>query len=69
MQLVNGYMCRNCADVELAKKGIDPAHPKKEFAGNEVYVPPDKNDPFRISLGKNEPTGSGDVGNTLNLFA
>jgi hypothetical protein len=25
---VNGYSCKNCTDVDLAKKHIDPAHPK-----------------------------------------
>jgi hypothetical protein len=25
---VNGFMCRNCTDVDHAKKHIDPAHPK-----------------------------------------
>ena len=25
---VNGYSCRNCTDVDYAKKHIDPAHPK-----------------------------------------
>jgi hypothetical protein len=25
---VNGYTCKNCTDVDLAKKHIDPAHPK-----------------------------------------
>lgn len=28
MEVVNGYVCRNCSDVEYAKKGVDPAHPK-----------------------------------------
>ena len=28
MNIVNGYVCKNCTDVEYAKKGIDPAHPK-----------------------------------------
>jgi hypothetical protein len=28
MEVVNGYVCRNCTDVEYAKKGVDPAHPK-----------------------------------------
>lgn len=28
MNIVNGYVCQNCTDVEYAKKGIDPAHPK-----------------------------------------
>ncbi len=25
---VNGYSCKNCTDVEYAKKHIDPQHPK-----------------------------------------
>ena len=25
---VNGYTCRNCTDVDYAKKHIDPQHPK-----------------------------------------
>jgi hypothetical protein len=28
MEIVNGYMCRDCTDVAYAKKNIDPAHPK-----------------------------------------
>ena len=28
MEVVNGYVCKNCTDVDYAKKGIDPAHPK-----------------------------------------
>jgi hypothetical protein len=28
MQVVNGFVCRDCTDVDRAKKGIDPAHPK-----------------------------------------
>ncbi len=26
--VVNGFLCRNCTDVDNAKKHIDPAHPK-----------------------------------------
>jgi len=26
--IVNGYRCKNCTDVDYAKKHIDPAHPK-----------------------------------------
>lgn len=69
MELVNGYYCRNCADVELAKKGVDPAHPKKEFSGSEVYVPPQKDDPTKPELGKNRANGTGDVGRNLDLHA
>jgi hypothetical protein len=25
---VNGFQCKNCTDVDYAKKHIDPAHPK-----------------------------------------
>ncbi len=25
---VNGFTCKNCTDVDYAKKHIDPAHPK-----------------------------------------
>lgn len=28
MEVVNGYVCRNCTDVEYAKKGVDPARPQ-----------------------------------------
>jgi hypothetical protein len=30
VQIVNGFVCMNCTDVEHAKKGIDPAHPKQD---------------------------------------
>lgn len=29
MEIVNGYPCRDCTDVALAKKNIDPAHPEE----------------------------------------
>lgn len=32
MEIVNGYVCRNCSDVELAKKGVDPAKPEEAKA-------------------------------------
>ena len=33
LNIVNGYVCHNCTDVENAKKGVDPSHPKKDFSG------------------------------------
>jgi hypothetical protein len=66
MRLVNGYYCRNCADVELAKKGMDPAHPGREYSGGEVYVPPSAERP---ELGVNRPELTGVVGTRLNLHA
>jgi len=67
MQLVNGYYCRNCADVELAKKNIDPAHPKQELSGSEVYVPPGGGPGGE--LGVNRPEKSGSVGTKLSIRA
>jgi hypothetical protein len=40
---VNGYECRNCTDVDLAKKHIDPAHPKSGPFNVDA-----KSDPTRI---------------------
>jgi len=36
---VNGFSCRNCTEVDQAKKGIDPAHPE--------YGPFGVNDPAK----------------------
>lgn len=37
---VNGFSCKNCMDVDYAKKHIDPAHPKSGPYGINA-----KNDP------------------------
>ena len=28
MEVINGYVCNSCADVSLAKRGVDPARPE-----------------------------------------
>jgi hypothetical protein len=28
MEIINGFQCKNCTDVDYARKHIDPAHPK-----------------------------------------
>ena len=33
---VNGFLCRNCQDVSMAKRFIDPEHP---LSGRTVSVP------------------------------
>ena len=38
MEVINGFICRNCTDVELAKRGVDPAHPKDD-PKNPAYDP------------------------------
>lgn len=80
LRMVNGYVCRNCADEELAKKGIDPAHPTKAVAGSEAYVSAadaarnrGQVSPLEAAkqteLGVNRPESVGDRGRKLNLFA
>jgi hypothetical protein len=81
MRMVNGYVCRNCADEELAKKGLDPAHPKQAFAGNEAYVSAsdaarNRGYPSTVEaanktreLGVNRPEIAGHQGRKLNLYA
>jgi hypothetical protein len=80
MRSVNGFFCRNCADEELAKRGLDPAHPTQAVAGNEVFVSPEQASRNRGStsvdaakksaeLGVNRPEASGEQGRKLNLYA
>ena len=37
---VNGFTCRNCTDVDNAKKNIDPAHPKSGPYGIDAASDP-----------------------------
>jgi hypothetical protein len=37
---VNGFICRNCTDVDKAKKHIDPAHPKSGPYGIDAATDP-----------------------------
>jgi hypothetical protein len=53
MNIVNGYVCRNCSDVELAKKGVDPAHPHDGPNGLQPQAPGD-----RASDGMTQADGS-----------
>jgi hypothetical protein len=46
--MVNGYSCKNCTEVDEAKKHIDPAHPKDgPFGVNASTQPPNPNDPHQ----------------------
>ena len=81
LSTVNGFVCRNCADEELAKKGIDPAKPKQATAGSEAYVSAadaarnrGQLSPVELAnkaaeLGVNRPETSGNQGRQLNLYA
>jgi hypothetical protein len=60
-QQVNGYYCRNCAEVELAKHGINPLRPNAKGTASQPEEP---------VLGDNRPSAAGaSVGTRLNLFA
>lgn len=37
---VNGFTCKNCTDVDYAKKHIDPAHPKSGPYGIDAKTDP-----------------------------
>ncbi len=37
---VNGFECKNCTDVDYAKKYIDPAHPKSGPFGIDKQTDP-----------------------------
>ncbi|HEY2409132.1 MAG TPA: hypothetical protein VGI10_24170 [Polyangiaceae bacterium] len=69
MRTVNGFVCRNCADEEIAKRGIDPAHPTRAFAGSEAYVSTREAARNAPALGVNRPECSGNTGQKLNLYA
>jgi hypothetical protein len=58
IELVNGFVCRDCADVALAKRGIDPAKPKEPGGGAAPEPSPD---------GVNRPLAAGERGTVLNL--
>ncbi len=38
--MVNGFQCKNCTDVDYAKKHIDPAHPKSGPYGIDAKEDP-----------------------------
>jgi hypothetical protein len=38
--MVNGYSCKNCTDVDLAKAFIDPQHPKAGPYGVDAKADP-----------------------------
>ncbi|HKQ68187.1 MAG TPA: hypothetical protein VJT73_02550 [Polyangiaceae bacterium] len=66
MNLVNGFPCRNCADAELAKRGIDPARPRDELLRGEAFAQGDAKKRGE-RFGINEPVAHGEIGTRLNL--
>ena len=60
MQVVNGYICRDCTDVARAKQGVDPAHPTPNARSSERQ----KIEPPEAKLAT-----SGEVGTRLHVVA
>jgi hypothetical protein len=48
---VNGYLCKNCTDVDLAKKNIDPAHPRSGPYGIDAKDDPTVNKTATVIFG------------------
>jgi hypothetical protein len=52
IETVNGYVCHNCSDVALAKRNVDPAHPKDGADGINAKAETGARDPAVVFGGK-----------------
>ena len=76
IDLVNGFVCHNCSDVALAKRDIDPAHPKDGPGGRDKVrqsAPVDRNravtfgGALAANAGGSGPAQAAPTGSVLNL--
>jgi hypothetical protein len=52
IQVVNGYVCLDCADVALAKQDINPAHPPNDpLKSGQTGAPSNTQSTPAVSLG------------------
>ncbi len=51
--IVNGYSCKNCTDVDYAKKHIDPEHPKSGPYGVNAKDDPTVKNTSVVAFGGN----------------
>jgi hypothetical protein len=63
IEIVNGYVCRDCTDVERARKGEDPAQPAGAAATLFRKASAD-DEPLSV----NRPLATGARGTVLNLL-
>ncbi len=51
---VNGYSCKNCSEVDTAKRHVDPAHPRSGPDNRDATIDPTRRaaDPVRIAAAK-----------------
>jgi hypothetical protein len=83
MEIVNGYPCFSCADVDMARKNVDPASPHQSPAVQQARDPSkaaaaNAADPTKPGAGAsakvepardvNNPLSTGDRGTILNLL-
>ena len=69
---VNGFSCKNCTDVDYAKKHIDPAHPKDGPYGVNAKDKPGREDAKdRVARGEDVKPALNDpaTGNRLDVYA
>jgi hypothetical protein len=59
--MVNGFQCKNCTDVDYAKKHIDPAHPRSGPYGIDAKDDPTVKQTDTNSSGTGTPVASGAV--------
>jgi len=55
-QIVNGYVCYDCADVALAQKDINPAHPPGSPSNPTGSTPNGLNNPNGTPGAKSSPS-------------
>ncbi|NNM75821.1 hypothetical protein HJG53_02730 [Sphingomonas sp. ID1715] len=60
---VNGYACMNCAEVTLASRHIDPAHPQSGPFDRNAAVDPSRRgvDPIKVEALRKAAQGSAAV--------
>jgi hypothetical protein len=68
--MVNGYVCRDCTDEALAKRGIDPAHAKDgpERMRRADAASGQGDHAVRAQLGVNQPVAGAGLGHALNVL-
>ncbi len=66
MEMVNGYRCESCADVALAKRGLDPAK-GNQSPFERAQEKATKAGLMVQPLGVNQPLTTGVRGTLLNI--
>ena len=59
---VNGFECRNCTDVDLAKKRVDPRHPQSGPDNRDAVSDPTRSDadPVKIDAARKAAKAKGE---------